>query len=185
MPGHLFGVVTPYTEPPVGSHRERFRRGTDIMPYHDTDKCREPARPMRSSNDKFDVTSSATRFSRHVWHRHRRYSAQMIYLKLRQANLVVNHKRGTGSMSWPSRTFGLDCQGSRSYGCTTGSNIVDADKDECMFVSCERVLNWRNLWLYQDLQDYSALRLLLRKSRLWCMSSHKLAPPGSQPVGKL
>ena len=70
-------------------------------------------------------------------------------------------------------------------GCTTGSNIVDADKDECMFVSYERVLNCRSLWLYQDFQDYSARRLLLRKIHLWCMSSHKLAPSGSQPVGEL
>jgi tRNA (mo5U34)-methyltransferase len=38
----------------------------------------------------------------------------------------------------------------RHVGCTPDSNPVDADKDERMFVYCERVQNWRDLWLHHD-----------------------------------
>lgn len=43
-------------------------------------------------------------------HRHRRYGAGMIYLKLRQAGEIVNHKRGSGSIRCRSR-IGTHCCG--------------------------------------------------------------------------
>jgi hypothetical protein len=37
--------------------------------------------------------------------RHRRYGADMIYLRLRQTGLRVNHKRSNASMRWRSCRF--------------------------------------------------------------------------------